>query len=713
MTRRDLLSASAAFAVSRTLDAADAKFPGTAYRDYARCLPDFLRALSQDAYNRRNREIEKLTSIEAIRQRQQWVDTTFWRLVGGKPERTPLRIQQIGSFDRPGYRVEKVVYESSPEFYVPANVYVPTAGDPPFPGILFQMGHSPNGKAYANYQRCCQGLAKLGYLVLAFDPMGQGERIYYPDASGIRTRLRSSDDEHTTPGRQMLLLGQTATRMQVWDAIRSLDVLAAHPKVDSKRLASTGQSGGGTVTMLLLAVDDRLSAAAVCSGNTENFACANFNPPGSTDDAEQDFINSGAAGSDRRSDGWFDRWDLFYPFAPKPLLITVSDKDSFGTYSPNYISNGWEEFGKLKRAYEVLGKSDFLAWSDTPLPHGLAYDSRLQVYNWFERHLKSSARTIREEPPVNPESDETLWVSKKGNVTAGLGSQTPFTLTKSLSASSVPVVVLEQLVGATRQPAGLNAAVLKRIPSREIEIEALEIRSEANVFVPAWLFLPRVSDPGKPILLMLDPAGRNLNWHEGELYQELARKGYPVCAADVRGIGDLAPEYSRGAAHYAASHHSEENYAWASIMLGKPLLGQRVTDILAFATALRNHPGLARRRLRINAKDRLTVPAICAAALDRSIGEMYLAGGLISFRGIVESEQYSVPFANFCPSILLHTDLPKIVSNLAPAKITLAGTVDPIGKTMDAAAVRQVYGDAAVKGHLTVSADPDWTFRDL
>src|SRR5712692_11637813 len=130
----------------------------------------------------------------------------------------------------------------------------------------------------------------------------------------------------------MLLLGRTCTRLQVWDAVRSLDYLATHPQVDPKRLASMGQSGGATVTMLLAAVDDRLAAAAVSMGNTENFACADFNPPGSTDDAEQNLVGSGPVG--------FDRWDLLYPLAPKPLLIQVSDRDFFGTYSPNYIKSG-------------------------------------------------------------------------------------------------------------------------------------------------------------------------------------------------------------------------------------------------------------------------------------------------------------------------------------------------------------------------------------
>ena len=59
------------------------------------------------------------------------------------------------------------------------------------------------------------------------------------------------------------------------------------------------------LTMMLAAVDDRLAAAVVSCGTTENFACASFNPPGSTDDGEQNLIASAPAG--------FDRWDLLYP----------------------------------------------------------------------------------------------------------------------------------------------------------------------------------------------------------------------------------------------------------------------------------------------------------------------------------------------------------------------------------------------------------------
>src|SRR5260370_25685686 len=129
--------------------------------------------------------------------------------------------------------------------------------------------------------------------------MGQGERIYYPNPSLRATRLRSADEEHTLPGRQMLLRGDTSSRLQVWDAVRSLDYLAAHPMVDPQRLASTGQSGGATLTMLLAAVDDRLSAAVVSMGNTEKFACSNCNPPGCAAVAPRTMSASGPLGFGR------------------------------------------------------------------------------------------------------------------------------------------------------------------------------------------------------------------------------------------------------------------------------------------------------------------------------------------------------------------------------------------------------------------------------
>ena len=527
VTRRELFALAGAGALAAPLRAAQGG-PSVRYRDYSRCLPDYLRAQAERAYQLRNSAIAKLTSEAAIRERQRWVPQTFWKLNGGMPERTPLNARTLGSFEREGYRLEKVVYESQPNFHISANLYIPATGQPPFPGVLVQMGHTLDGKS--GYQRICQWLARFGYLVLGFDPMGQGERTYYPGRTPSRSRL-GADEEHSRPGRQMLLKGDSSMRMQTWDAVRSLDYLAAHPLVDPRRLASTGQSGGGTNTMLLAAVDDRLAAAAVSCGNTENVACADFNPPGSTDDGEQNPVGGGPVG--------FDRWDLLYPLAPKPLLVMTSDKDFFGTYSPNYISSGAEEFGKLKSVYEALGHADRIAWFGTPLPHGLSYDLRIQIYNWFGRWLKGETKDMGQEPDATMEPEEALFVAPSGSVVESFHSETPFSLNRKRTVvkSAAPLEMLLALDHPPKTP----AATLSQASYRNTRIEAVEFAAAPGVWIPAWLFLPKQPDAIKSVVVVLEPSGRT-SWHENEIYDRLAAAGAAVCAPDLRGMGDLTPE---------------------------------------------------------------------------------------------------------------------------------------------------------------------------
>jgi cephalosporin-C deacetylase-like acetyl esterase len=669
--------------------ASGAALAGVDYRDYSRVLPDFLRGLAADSYNKRNAALAAIRTADQARARQKWASATFWELAGGMPERTPLNARVVGKFERAAYAVEKVVFESRPGFIVPANLYIPKSGRAPYPAVLFQMGHSLNGKGAVTYQRCCQGLAQLGFLVLAIDPMGQGERTYYPRAGGWLTRLGSADDEHTVPGKQMLLCGDTSTRLQTWDAVRALDYLAEHPLADAKRLASTGQSGGGTLTMFLAAVDARLACAAVACGNTENVACANFNPPGSTDDAEQNFLASPPRG--------FDRWDTLYPMAPKPLLALASAKDFFGTYSPNYVSSGREEFDKLKRFYELLGGGGKLEWTETPLPHSMSYPVRMAIYNWFSRWLTDEKKAVTEEPPTAPESDETLWVTKTGSVVRDLKSETPFSMNAKRAAQ----------VRTPEQPAGLAellrlprrigaaAAVLGKTRMGDVDVEALEVESERGVWVPAWLYLPRKAAAGRA-LIVLDPRGRNAAWREDEMCAIAASRGAIVCAADVRGIGDMRPEYPRGAVQHGADHQNEEHYAWSSLIFGRPLLGQRVADVSALVDALLQRPDVAARGVAIAARGTMTAPALFAAALDARIQTAYLAGGLVSYRNLVETEDYNYPLANIAPRMLERADFPQLAASMAPRRVTIAGAVNAAQRAPGVEDVKRIYAGANV-----------------
>jgi dienelactone hydrolase len=663
------------------------------YRNYSRCLPDYLRGLAQEAYERRNRAIAGLTTPQAVSRRQAWVRETFWKLVGGQPQRTPINARVTGSFDRPNYRVEKVIYESLPELHIPANLYIPKSGTPPYPGVLFQMGHSLNGKASPLYQLCCQGLAQLGYVVLAFDPMGQGERTYYPGSNGL-TRLGSADEEHTLPGKQLLLTGYTSTCLQVWDAVRSLDFLASHPLVDPKRLASTGNSGGGTLTMLLAAVDDRLACAAPACPNSENHACADFNPPGSTDDAEQNLLDASPLG--------IDRWDLLYPFAPKPMLVLVSGKDFFGTYSPRYITNGREEFDKLAAIYKLLGKPEEVAWYETALPHGLSYDLRMEIYRWFHRWLQPAAPAVEQEPPVRPERDETLQVTKSGNVISELHGLTPHRMALQRSLSIQTPQRPGDLTTTLRLPPPFGSGAVTtigRAASRHATVESIEVAAAPGVWLPAWRFTPSKPDATAPLVIALEPAGRNGRWNEEALYQQVAAAGRPVCVPDLRGIGDLAPEFPRDAPRHGRPHQDEEHYAWASMMLGRPLLGQRVADVLALVQALG-----AERRLVLAASGKMTIAALIAACLEPRVDSVYLAGGLVSFRDIVEHPHPTHSFANFLFDVLRYTDLPQLAASLAPRRVTLAGVVDAAGKSIALERVKSTYPSSNV----TILVEPKW-----
>src|SRR5204862_4234843 len=98
---------------------------------------------------------------------------------GPFPPRTPLNPRVTGKVERAAYTIEKVLFESRPGFLVTANLYVPKGKAFPLPGVVGACGHSVTGKGEAAYQSFAQGLARMGYVVLIFDPIGQGERLQY------------------------------------------------------------------------------------------------------------------------------------------------------------------------------------------------------------------------------------------------------------------------------------------------------------------------------------------------------------------------------------------------------------------------------------------------------------------------------------------------------------------------------------------------------
>lgn len=160
-------------------------------------LLNYLLRQAGAATEKRQGPLQALRSESDIKK---WSDANrqkFLELIGGLPgDRTPLNARVVGEVARDGYVVRKVIFESLPEFYVTANLYVPTVGKPPYPAILSPCGHSENGKAYDVYQHLYIGLVKRGYVVLTYDPLGQGERIEYWDFLSNRQAIRLQSAWH-------------------------------------------------------------------------------------------------------------------------------------------------------------------------------------------------------------------------------------------------------------------------------------------------------------------------------------------------------------------------------------------------------------------------------------------------------------------------------------------------------------------------------------
>src|SRR5947207_4703504 len=169
-TRRRFLEATGALAAAAglgpTIDASGQSSPGTrqsgapgvelnidtaALPDYSRDLERYLIRLSNDARERRKRIINAISTRQQVLDRQKSVVTELWKMLGGPLDRTPLNARVTGTIERPGYRIEKVIFESRPRLYVTANLYVPT-GTARRPAVLGPLGHSANGKAWPSYQ---------------------------------------------------------------------------------------------------------------------------------------------------------------------------------------------------------------------------------------------------------------------------------------------------------------------------------------------------------------------------------------------------------------------------------------------------------------------------------------------------------------------------------------------------------------------------------
>lgn len=597
--------------------------------------------------------------VKAVRDK---VATCF----GTFPEKTPLNAKVTGKLERDAYTIEKVIFESRPQFRVTANLYIPKGAKGPRPGVVGSCGHSTTGKGEAAYQAFCQGLARMGYVVLIFDPIGQGERVQYGHVEKDH-RPGVGVGEHLLAGNQQFLVGEFFGSWRAWDGIRALDYLLTRPEVDPKHVGITGNSGGGTMTTWLCGLDERWAMAAPgCFVTTMRRNLENELPQ----DTEQCPPHALALG--------LDHSDFLACMAPKPVVILAKEKDYFD------VRGAEEAFARLKRLYELLGAPDNIKLHVGPTGHGYTIENREAMYQWFNRATGvSDAKT---EPKLTIDKDEALWCTPKGTV-ADLKSRTVFSFTsdaaRRLTAKRIPrnagqlrAMLVASLNLPKRDETAPDFRILRPVggrkyPKPHATTYAVETEKGAVAVVYRLADEAHYSRPPKdekPTVLYVSHHSADAELRDEPLLAELL-KTEPATAfyvMDVRGVGESRPDTCGGPNQFLTAYGNDYFYASHGIMLDRPYVGQKTLDVLRVIDWLAD---AGHKEVHLVSRGWGTIPATFAALFADRVTRVTLKHSLTSFEDVARSETYAWPLSSLVPNVLRAFDLDDCYRALEPKKL--------------------------------------------
>jgi cephalosporin-C deacetylase-like acetyl esterase len=581
---------------------------------------------------------------------------------GPLPEKTPLNAQVTGKLERDTYTIEKVVFESRPGYLVTSNLYVPKGQKFPLPGVVGVCGHSMTGKAIDAYQSFAQGLARQGYVVLIFDPVGQGERVQWPTSWG-KSGKGGSTGEHIQLGNQMSLLGEFIGTWFAWDAIRALDYLLTREEVDPQHIGVTGNSGGGTQTTWLAALDDRWTMAAPACFVTTFRRNAENELPADTEQCPPRVLSFG-----------LDHSDFIACLAPKPVILLTQEKDFFD------VRGGKESFDRLKKLYTLLGKPENIRLQVGPDPHGYTQPNREAMYAFFNEITGVSA--TKGEPALSLEKDEDLWCTPHGDV-AELGSRKLADLTKE-QAQDMAVLMKEprteplaSRLGSTLRigdvpDAAPDYRILRSVGTRQYPSKgycdyAVAVEDQIEIIVTRLCdeagFTSRPPKGIKQALLYVSHRSADAELREEPLIADLL-KAHPDAAfyaCDVRGIGESQPN-TCGANTFDSAYGNHYFYAAHGVMLDRPLLGQRTFDLIRIVQWLKE---CGHEEVHVVGKGWGALPAAFVALLDARVKGVTLKHALTSYADIAADADYRWPYALLLPGALPRIDLPEVYAALA------------------------------------------------
>jgi cephalosporin-C deacetylase-like acetyl esterase len=606
--------------------------------------------------------------------RQEEVRDKLLKLIGPFPERTPLNPRVTGVIRKPDFRVEKLIFESIPGYYVSAALFIPEKLPGKAPAIIYASGHTRNGFRSETYQHIIINLVKKGFVVLAFDPVGQGERLQYFDEKEGRSPFGPTT-EHSYPGAQCYISGFSPTRYFIWDGIRCVDYLLTRPEVDPERIGMTGRSGGGTQTAYTAAVDERILAAAPeCFITRMEYVLKSIGPQ----DAEQNLVYMISEG--------LDHADLLEVRAPRPGLMITTTRDFFS------IQGARETFGEVKKFYEALGEGEQIMMVEDDDVHASTLKNREAMYKFFQKYLDNPGSPADLDVEIFDEKD--LWVTESGQLATSIGSETLFSLNRKIAQNqhaelkmlrrmedfnehAIRVTEEAKLLSGFQYPDPKGRALFSgRYVKEGYALEKYLVPGSGDYMLPAALFKPLERQPEEVILFLHEQGMEHAARKDSLMIHSILQKGYAVLLFDVPGIGSLGPGYLKGDAYI---DNTSFNQWFAGILTNRSIVGMRTEDIVRITQFIERDLGEF-ETIAALASGAAGSEILHAAVFQKNIQKVILIQPFLSFADLATNPEYA---PEYIPSTVAGAikkyDLPDLLAALCPRKVMIINPLSANG----------------------------------
>jgi dienelactone hydrolase len=624
--------------------------------------------------------IAGITTQAQAEARQAEVRKKILTLIGGLPAKTPLNAKTLGRVQAHGFHIEKVIFDSQPNFPVTALLYLPDT--PPdgktnkFPAIVVAPGQGIQGKA-GDYI-FSSTFARNGFAVLDYDPIGQGERLEYQNPETGASYLRgatSATAEHGEAGLQPTLIGDAVSRYFIWDGMRAVDYLQSRPEIDPDRIGAFGCSGGGTITAMFTALDPRLKSIGVACFTT------NFDtmlPAIGPQDAEQSipgFISSG-----------LDIPDWAELVAPRPYAIIATYADMFP------FAGAQQTEDEVRRFYKLFGANEQLEFFTGPGPHGAILPIFPNILSFFLRHLQPSADAShpilpvaltpeqRRAPPADLPKD-FYQVTATGQVaTSYPGSETIRTLNLKRAAAiaakerAQPIEhsdlqdAIRKVAKVDLRPAGRGDRTQTGFVSvteetgQGADLHSITMHVRQGMALRGEIAVPHSSGQHPAILLLTTTASMpSMSSDYVALkakLQQLAQAGNVVLALTPRPSppGTEATKSTVLGDYYITELRAE--------LTGKTIMGMRIDDTIRAINYLSARPDVDPTHITAYASYHLGLVLLHTAILDSRLSHITVDHVLTSYRDLVESPLPIHACEDILPGVLRQYDIPDLVRAL-------------------------------------------------